>query len=347
LDIFRHNITIARIQRDRDNNYIHKDHFFIGLYLIQEGTMSTISPTSLFPSNGRNAVEGRKKITTLTFRRKKQRGEPITMLTAYDYPTALIADQAGIDSILVGDSLGMVVLGYPNTLSVTMEDMLHHCKAVARGSTYALLVGDMPFMSYQTSPQDALRNAGRFLQEAGMDAVKLEGGHERLEAVQAIVAAGIPVMGHLGLTPQSVHQLGGFRPQGRDATAAHRLLKDALLLQEAGCFSIVLESVPARLAALISQRLEIPTIGIGAGAACDGQVLVSHDVLGLFDRFTPKFVKKYADLHGEITRAFTMYKAEVESRAFPAGEHTVEMPDEEWEALLSRIEESKQIGQKG
>jgi len=269
------------------------------------------------------------------------------MLTAYDYPTALIADQAGIDSILVGDSLGMVVLGYPNTLSVTMEDMLHHCKAVARGSTYALLVGDMPFMSYQTSPQDALRNAGRFLQEAGMDAVKLEGGHERLEAVQAIVAAGIPVMGHLGLTPQSVHQLGGFRPQGRDATAAHRLLEDALLLQEAGCFSIVLESVPARLAALISQRLEIPTIGIGAGAGCDGQVLVSHDVLGLFDRFTPKFVKKYADLHGEITRAFTMYKAEVESRAFPAGEHTVEMPDEEWEALLSRIEESKQIGQKG
>jgi 3-methyl-2-oxobutanoate hydroxymethyltransferase len=303
--------------------------------------MSTISPFSIPPSNGRSSIEGRKKTTTLTFRRKKQHGEPIAMLTAYDYPTALIADQAGIDSILVGDSLGMVVLGYPNTLSVTMEDMLHHCKAVARGSTYALLVGDMPFMSYQTSPQDALCNAGRFLQEAGMDAVKLEGGRERLEAVRTIVTAGIPVMGHLGLTPQSVHQLGGFRPQGRDATAAQRLLEDALLLQEAGCFSIVLESVPARLATLISQRLEIPTIGIGAGAGCDGQVLVTHDMLGLFDRFTPKFVKKFADLHSEMRRAFTLYKAEVEARTFPAVEHTVDMPDEEWEAFSSRVEENQ------
>ncbi|MCK5313941.1 MAG: 3-methyl-2-oxobutanoate hydroxymethyltransferase, partial [Anaerolineales bacterium] len=224
---------------------------------------------STTPTN--SPPESRKKITTRTFRLKKQRGEIITMLTAYDYPTALAIDQAGIDSILVGDSLGMVVLGYPNTLPVTMQDMLHHCQAVARGAQYAFLIGDMPFMSYQSSVQDALHNAGRFLQEAGMDAVKLEGGKERLEVIQAIISAGIPVMGHLGLTPQSVHQLGGYRPQGRELPVARRLMEDALLLQEAGCFSIVLESIPARLATLISERLEIPTIGIGAGAGCDGQ----------------------------------------------------------------------------
>jgi len=281
------------------------------------------------------ASSGRRKVTTLTFAQKKQRGEVITMLTAYDYATALAVDQAGIDSILVGDSLGMVVLGYENTLPVTMEEMLHHCRAVARGARYALLIGDMPFMSYQVSVEEAVRNAGRFLQEAGMDAVKLEGGRERLEAVRAIVAAGIPVMGHLGLTPQSVHQLGGFRAQGRSAAAARRLLEDALLLQEAGCFSLVLESVPARLATLISQRLEIPTIGIGAGAGCDGQVLVTHDLVGLFDRFTPRFVKKYADLHSEMARAFAEYRAEVEARLFPGPEHTVEMPDEEWAAFLA------------
>jgi len=281
------------------------------------------------------ASSGRRKVTTLTFAQKKQRGEVITMLTAYDYATALAVDQAGIDSILVGDSLGMVVLGYENTLPVTMEEMLHHCRAVARGARYALLIGDMPFMSYQVSVEEAVRNAGRFLQEAGMDAVKLEGGRERLEAVRAIVAAGIPVMGHLGLTPQSVHQLGGFRAQGRSAAAARRLLEDALLLQEVGCFSLVLESVPARLATLISQRLEIPTIGIGAGAGCDGQVLVTHDLVGLFDRFTPRFVKKYADLHSEMARAFAEYRAEVEARLFPGPEHTVEMPDEEWAAFLA------------
>ncbi len=280
----------------------------------------------------------RKKVTTLALQRKKERGQPITMLTAYDYPTALAVDQAGIDSILVGDSLGMVVLGYPNTLPVTMEDMLHHCKAVARGAQTALLVGDMPFMSYQTDVDSAVRNAGRFLQEAGMDAVKLEGGRERAGAAAAIVSAGIPVMGHLGLTPQSVNQLGGFRPQGRSAAAARRLLEDALILQEAGCFSLVLESVPARLAGLVSRRLQIPTIGIGAGAGCDGQVLVSHDLLGLFERFTPKFVKRYANLHAELGRAFRAYKEEVESSLFPAEEHTVEMPDEEWEALLEEIE---------
>jgi len=281
----------------------------------------------------------RKKVTTRTYQLKKRRGEVITMLTAYDYPVALAVDRAGIDSILVGDSLGMVVLGYENTLPVTMGDMLHHCRAVARGAKHALLIGDMPFMSYQVSVEEAVRNAGRFLQEAGMDAVKLEGGRERADAIRAIVAAGIPVMGHLGLTPQSVHQLGGFRAQGRTAGAAARLLDDALILQEAGCFGVVLECVPARLAGLVSRRLEIATIGIGAGVECDGQVLVTHDLLGLFDRFTPKFVKKYADLHGEIARALSAYRDDAEARTFPASEHSVAMEDEEWEALLQVAEE--------
>jgi 3-methyl-2-oxobutanoate hydroxymethyltransferase len=279
----------------------------------------------------------RKKVTTRALQQKKQRGEPIIMLTAYDYPTALAMDQACIDAILVGDSLGMVVLGYENTLPVTMEDMLHHCRAVARGAHTALLIGDMPFMSYQISVTEAVRNAGRFLQEAGMDAVKLEGGRERAEAIHAIVSAGIPVMGHLGLTPQSVHQLGGFRPQGRNNSAAQTLLSDALALQEAGCFSIVLESIPARLATLVSQRLNIPTIGIGAGGGCDGQVLVTHDLLGLFDRFTPNFVKKYANLHAEMVRAFQEYKADVEKHTFPATEHSVEMPDDEWEVFMKNV----------
>lgn len=279
----------------------------------------------------------KKKITTHTFRLKKQRGEIITMLTAYDYPTALAIDQIGIDSILVGDSLGMVVLGYENTLPVTMEDMLHHCRAVARGARQALLIGDMPFMSYQASTSDAVRNAGRFLQEAGMDAVKLEGGSERLEAIRAIISAGIPVMGHLGLTPQSINQFGGFRAQGKTATAAKKLFDDAISLQDAGCFSLVLESVPVRLASLISQRLRIPTIGIGAGAGCDGQVLVTHDLLGLFDRFTPRFVKQYAAFHGEMRRAFTEYKMDVEQQNFPAAEHTVSMNDAEWDSLLAEL----------
>ena len=281
----------------------------------------------------------RKKITTRTFQQKKQRGQVITMLTAYDYPTALAVDQAGIDAILVGDSLGMVVLGYENTLPVTMADMLHHCRAVARGAQIALLVGDLPFMSYQVSVEQAVRNAGRLLQEARMDAVKLEGGRERLQAVRAIVDAGIPVMGHLGLTPQSIHQLGGFRSQGRTAEAARRMLEDALHLQQAGCFSLVIESVPARLAALISQRLDIPTIGIGAGPGCDGQVLVTHDLLGFFDRFTPRFVKKYADLHSDITNALTAYRDDVTAGSFPAPEHAVEMPVEEWDALVEEADD--------
>lgn len=279
----------------------------------------------------------RKKVTTLTFRQKKERGEPITMLTAYDYPTAMAVDKAGIDSILVGDSLAMVVLGYENTLPVTMDEMLHHARAVARGAKTAMLIGDMPFMSYQISVEEAVRNAGRFIQQANMDAIKLEGGRERADAVRAIVGAGIPVMGHLGLTPQSVNQLGGFRAQGKTASAAKRLLEDAQILEEAGAFSIVLESVPARLGELISKKISIPTIGIGAGLGCDGQVLVTHDLLGLFDRFTPKFVKKYANLHEVMNKAFTEYIDDVETKKFPAPEHTVEMTDEEWSAFLKEI----------
>jgi 3-methyl-2-oxobutanoate hydroxymethyltransferase len=288
--------------------------------------MSTVTPVSTTTSQH----AARKKVTTLTFRQKKERGEPITMLTAYDYPTAMAIDKAGIDSILVGDSLAMVVLGYENTLPVTMEEMLHHARAVARGAKSSLLIGDMPFMSYQVSVEEAVRNAGRFLQQGGMDAVKLEGGRERADAVRAIVGVGIPVMGHLGLTPQSVHQLGGFRAQGKNAIAAKRLLEDAQILEEAGAFSIVLESVPARLAEYISKKISIPTIGIGAGLGCDGQVLVTHDLLGLFDRFTPKFVKKYANLHETMNKAFAEYIDDIETKRFPAPEHTVEMTDEEW-----------------
>lgn len=279
----------------------------------------------------------RKKVTTLTFRQKKERSEPITMLTAYDYPTSLAMDKAGVDAILVGDSLAMVVLGYENTLPVTMDEMLHHSRAVARGAKSSLLVGDMPFMSYQVSIEEAVRNAGRFLQQGGMDAVKLEGGRERADAVRAIVGAGIPVMGHIGLTPQSVNQLGGFRAQGKTASAAKRLLEDAKILEDAGAFSLVLESVPARLAEVISKQISIPTIGIGAGAGCDGQVLVTHDLLGLFERFMPKFVKKYANLHEAMQKAFADYIDDVETKRFPAVEHTVEMSDEEWVEFQKEI----------
>jgi 3-methyl-2-oxobutanoate hydroxymethyltransferase len=282
-------------------------------------------------------TEERKKVTLRFIQAMKKRHEPISMLTAYDYPTALIMDQAGIDIILVGDSLGMVVLGYDSTLPVTMDDMIHHCKAVSRGAKYALLVGDMPFMSYQASTSEAVRNAGRFLQESGMNAVKLEGGIERAETIKAIVNAGIPVMGHLGLTPQSVHKLGGYRPQGKDAEAAYKLLEDAQILEEAGCFSLVLESIPGRLAELVSQHLEIPTLGIGAGVGCDGQVLVTHDLLGLFERFTPRFVKRYANLAEEMKKAFGEYIQEVKGKTFPGTEHTVEMSEEEWECLIEKL----------
>ncbi len=264
----------------------------------------------------------------------------MTVLTAYDYLTARAVDLAGIDSILVGDSLGMVILGYKNTLPVTMEDMLHHCRAVSRGASRPLLIGDMPFMSYQISTSEALRNAGRFLQEAGMDAVKLEGGRERLEVIRAIVGSGIPVMGHLGLTPQSVNQLGGFKVQGKIAADAKEILRDALALEDAGCFGIVLESVPSRLAEFISSKLAVPTIGIGAGPGCDGQVLVTQDLLGLFDKFTPKFVKQYKVLHQEIHEALQAYKNDVEGGEFPGEEYSFSMSDLEWKKFLAQAGES-------
>lgn len=281
----------------------------------------------------------RKKVTIRTLQAKKRKGQPITMMTAYDYPTAKWVDEAGIDVILVGDSLGMVVLGYPNTLPVTMDVMVHHGKAVARGAKRALLVGDMPFMSYQVSVEEAVRNAGRFLQEAGMDAVKLEGGREHVKTVRALVDAGIPVMGHLGLTPQRIHQLGGFRVQGRTAVAARRLVEDALALEEAGVFAIVLEMVPTQVAKYISERLQVPTIGIGAGPHCDGQVLVFHDTVGMFEEFQPRFVKRYAEVGSVIREALRQYREEVEARRFPGEEHATFMDEQEWKAFLDLVEE--------
>ena len=279
----------------------------------------------------------RKKVTVRSIRKKKQTGAAISMLTAYDYPFARLVDQAGTDIILVGDSLGMVGLGYENTLYVTMDEMVHHCRAVARGATRAMLVGDMPFLSYQVSVSKAVHNAGRLIKEGKMDAVKLEGGRERMEAIQAIIAAGIPVMGHIGLTPQSVHQFGGFLVQGKTAGEAMHLYEDALLLEKAGCYSLVLESIPERLAKHISKTLSIPTIGIGAGQGCDGQVLVTQDMLGLYDQFKPKFVKLYAELGEHITKALSEYRQEVENKDFPLNEHSFHMPDDEWDQFLDSI----------
>jgi 3-methyl-2-oxobutanoate hydroxymethyltransferase len=260
------------------------------------------------------------------------------MLTAYDYPSARLADAAGVDAILVGDSLAMVVLGHDDTLAVTMDEMLHHAKAVRRGARRPLLVGDMPFMSYQASVSDAVRNAGRFLQEAGMEAVKLEGGRRIEPQVRAIVNAGIPVMGHLGLTPQSVHALGGYRVQGGDAPAARQLLEDALSLEAAGCFAIVLESIPDRLAGYLTEHLSLPTIGIGAGPRVDGQVLVFHDLLGLFDRFVPRFVKRYAEWGESGRAALSSFVEETRARVFPSHEHTYAMSEEAWAGFLRAIE---------
>jgi 3-methyl-2-oxobutanoate hydroxymethyltransferase len=279
--------------------------------------------------------EARAKTTVLTFQQKKDRGERLSVLTAYDYPTARILDAAGVDSILVGDSLAMVVLGHETTLAVTMEEMLHHARAVARGARRALLVGDMPFLSFQADAAEAVRNAGRFLQ-AGMDAVKLEGGREYADTVSALVRAGIPVMGHVGLLPQSVRRLGGYRAQGRTAEAARALLEDALALEGAGCFAIVLENVPGPVAATITERLRVPTIGIGAGAGTDGQVLVTHDLLGLSER-VPRFVRRYAELGEEIARAVRAYREDVEAGRFPAAEQTLSMPEEEWGAFLATL----------
>ncbi len=279
----------------------------------------------------------RNKVTILSLQEKKQAGEPITMLTAYDYPTGLLVDRAGIDIILVGDSLAMVVLGMENTVSVTVDEMLHHCKAVARGAKNPLLVGDLPFMSYQVDPREAVRNAGRFLKEGGMDVVKLEGGCEVAGTVKAIVDAGIPVMGHIGLTPQSISKLGGYRVQGKDVASAKGLIDDARALEEAGAFSLILEAIPSPLAELISEGLRIPTIGIGAGPHCDGQVLVTHDLIGLFDRFVPKFVKQYADTFSSIVEALEQYRDDVLEGAFPAAEHGYGMSEEALETLIAEL----------
>ena len=257
----------------------------------------------------------------------------MTELTAYDYPTAQWVDRSGIDMILVGDSLAMVVLGHEDTLSVGMDEMIHHTRAVSRGAKRALVIGDMPFLSYQASVEQAVINAGRFLKEGRAQAVKLEGGKRVLPQVEAIVAAGIPVQGHLGLTPQSAAQFGGFKVQGKTAEAAKALIDDALALSEAGCFSIVLEAIPAPLAARITESIPIPTIGIGAGSDCDGQVLVVHDVLGLFDRFLPRFVKRYAQLGETIQEALASFKEEVEQGVFPGPEHCFAMTEEEQSKL--------------
>lgn len=263
-------------------------------------------------------------------------GQRIPMLTAYDYPTARVLDAAGVPIILVGDSLGMVVLGYDSTVPVTMDEMIHHTAAVVRGTENALIVGDMPFMSYQGSQEEAVRNAGRFLKEAGAQAIKLEGGRQLAPLVKALVGYGIPVMGHIGLTPQSVNQLGGFRVQGRTAHQAKELLEDALALEAAGAFSVVLELVPEQVARVISERLEIPTIGIGAGPHCDGQVLVINDMLGMNPGFHPKFLKKYANLAETISTAVQAYADDVRSGSFPAPEHSFRMTHEE-EDLLTEL----------
>ena len=268
------------------------------------------------------------KNTTATFKKAKEEKQKITMLTAYDYSFAKLMDEAGINSILVGDSVGMVCLGYEDTLPVTMEDMIHHTKAVARGAKNALVVADMPFMSYQTSVYDAVVNAGRLIKEGGAQAVKLEGGFEVTEQIKAIVDASIPVVAHSGLTPQSVNAFGGFKVQGKSEAAAQKLLDEARAVEKAGAFAVVMECVPAKLAAKITEELSIPTIGIGAGAGCDGQVLVYQDMLGLFSDFTPKFVKQFANV-GEIVKgAFEGYIREVQEGTFPAQEHTFKIDDE-------------------
>lgn len=279
-------------------------------------------------------MEG-KKITPVDIQTMKDEGKKITMLTAYDYPVALLEDKAGIEIILVGDSLGMTVLGYENTLPVTMEEMIHHTKAVTRGARHALVIGDMPFMSYNTSERDAILNAGRFMKEAGADAVKLEGGATVKDTVRAIVKAGIPVMGHIGLTPQTISMLGGFKVQGKDAKAAQKIIDDALLLEDAGAFSVLLEAIPAPIAKRITERLKVPTIGIGAGVHCSGQVLVVHDLLGLFDRFTPKFAKRYVNLSEQMLKAFASYREEVQKEEFPSDQHSFHIDEKE----LGKIKE--------
>ena len=273
------------------------------------------------------------KNTVVTIREAKERGEKVTMLTAYDYSMAKLIDEADINMILVGDSLGMVMLGYEDTLSVTMEDMVHHTRAVARGAKNALVVADMPFMSYQASVYDAVCNAGRLMKEGRAQAVKLEGGREFAGHIRAITDASIPVVAHLGLTPQSLNAFGGFKVQGKSEAAARKLLEDAKIVEEAGAVAVVLECVPAKLAELVTEKLHIPTIGIGAGAGCDGQVLVYQDMLSMFGDFKPKFVKRFGEVGALMKEAFQKYSEEVKSGAFPAQEHTFKIDDDVIEKL--------------
>lgn len=273
------------------------------------------------------------KNTVVTFREAKLKNEKLTMLTAYDYSTSQAVDNSGINGILVGDSLGMVMLGYEDTLSVTMEDMIHHTKAVARGAKNSLVVADMPFMSYQTSVYDAVVNAGRLIKEGRAQAVKLEGGVEVAEHIDAIVKASIPVMGHIGLTPQSVNAFGGFKVQGKSEEAAKKLIEDALAVEKSGAFALVMEGVPSKLAAMVTKKLSIPTIGIGAGDKCDGQILVYQDMLGMFSDFTPKFVKKYENLGDRMRNAFATYIDEVKNGSFPSEEHGFKIDEEVIEKL--------------
>ncbi len=273
------------------------------------------------------------KKTILDFKKAKENNERISMLTAYDYSSARLIDEAGIDAILIGDSLGMVSLGYKDTLSVTMEDMIHHTKAVARGTKNALVVADLPFMSYQTSVYDAVYNAGRLMKEGRAHAVKLEGGVDMCDRIEAIVKSSIPVMAHIGLTPQSVNALGGFKVQGKDEKAAKALIEAAKAVEKAGAFAVVLECVPAKLAAIVTKELSIPTIGIGAGAECDGQVLVYQDMIGMFSGFTPKFVKKYANIGDMMKEAFEEYNKEVKNGSFPSQEHTFKISEDVIEKL--------------
>lgn len=274
------------------------------------------------------------KFTTSSFQKAKENGEKITMLTAYDYSTAKLEDEAGVDAILVGDSLGMVMLGYENTLRVTMEDMIHHSAAVARGAESAMVVTDMPFMSYQTSVYDAVVNAGRLVKEGLADAVKLEGGTEFKEHIRAITNASIPIMAHVGMTPQSVNVFGGFKVQGKSERDARKIIEDAKAAEEAGAFAIVLECVPADLAAYITMNVSVPTIGIGAGSGCDGQVIVYQDMLAMFSEFKPKFVKQFGNVGDEMKKCFRAYIKEVKNASFPANEHTFAIDGEVLKAVI-------------
>jgi 3-methyl-2-oxobutanoate hydroxymethyltransferase len=280
--------------------------------------------------------EKRRKITVLDLQEMKENGRKITMLSIPDYPLALLADRAGLDTILVGDSLAMTVLGYETTVPITLDEMLHHAKAVTRGTKYAFVVGDMPFMSNNTSERDAIINAGRFMQEAGTDAVKVEGGVNAAHIVSAIVRAGIPVVGHIGLTPQHISQLGGYKAQGTDLETGSRVIEDALAVEKAGAFTIILECVPDQISRIVTERLKIPTISYGAGIHCDGQGLVAHDILGIFDRFTPKFVKKYSNLGQQIQDAFEEYVDDVINQQFPEDEHTFHIKKDQLDAVIKR-----------